>query len=79
MEPFIAAGIVSEGGGNAADLRRGEEGATQLKRGLDRFISSPWHGRWAVAWHGMAAARSAGVGKEKGERGGAGLVGRLAC
>jgi hypothetical protein len=84
MTPFIAAITVSEGGGNAAELRREEEGHNPVQYGARpvQFLSMVREVADDLARHDGArwvAARSVDAGKEKRERGGTGLVGWLAC
>jgi hypothetical protein len=84
MAPFIAVITVSEGGGNAAELRREEVGHDPVKEGARpfQFFDMVREVAGGLARHGSArwpATRLADAGKEKRERGGTGLVGRLAC
>jgi hypothetical protein len=74
-------GALHEGGGNAAELRRGEEGCYPVKEGtqpvqflvMAQEVGGGLAQRDGTRW---AAVRSTDVGKEKGERGDASLVGR---
>jgi hypothetical protein len=84
MAPFIAIVTMSEGGGNAVELKRGEVGHDLVKEVARpvQFLTMAWEVGGGLARRGdarWATARSASARKEKGERGGSGLVGQLAC
>jgi hypothetical protein len=80
MAPFITAITMSEGAGNAAELRREEEGHDPVKEGAwpVQFVAIVREVGGSLVRHGGArwtAACLDDVGKEKRERGGNGLGG----